>query len=234
MAPILNLLLQIKMLGKSLNIILLTPFCWNWVERKLLGSLLDYKTSHEIWTTLLSTYEQKTNENLHELQKKFFQNVILPDQSLTDFIASLHLILHLILSDLVALSDKTFNEDTIISKLLSSPPEGLDHFCLSGKVYRALNKLYRTLNFVSLKKNSRSRNVFSMKLLLPQVLSILMLQIFVVVFLIVSLVVTLVVFRSVGEIFLLHHEACLPVVVVLLASMIVVHLDLLHDILQQS
>ena len=73
-----------------------------------------------------------------------------------------------------------------------------------------------------------------MKLLLPQVLSILMLQIFVVVFLIVSLVVTLVVFRSVGEIFLLHHKACLPIVVVLLASMIVAHLDLLHDILQQS
>lgn len=54
----------------------------NSVERKRLGSLLDCKTSSEIWTTLLSTYEQKTNENLHELQKKFVQAVMSPESLL--------------------------------------------------------------------------------------------------------------------------------------------------------
>ena len=49
----------------------------NSVERKLLGSLLDSTTSREIWTTLLSLYEQNTSENLHELQKKFFLNSLL-------------------------------------------------------------------------------------------------------------------------------------------------------------
>ena len=49
----------------------------NSVERKLLGSLLDTTTSREIWTTLLSLYEQNTSENLHELQKKFFLNSLL-------------------------------------------------------------------------------------------------------------------------------------------------------------
>ena len=99
----------------------------NSVERKILGSLLDCKTSREIWTTLLSLYEQMTSKNLHDLQKKFFQATILPKQSITDFIASLNLIL----SELAALGDKTFNEHTMISKLLSSLPEGFDHFLTS-------------------------------------------------------------------------------------------------------
>ena len=99
----------------------------NSVERKLLGSLLDCKTSREIWTTLLSLYEQNTSENLHELQKKFFQAVILSEQSITNFIASLNLIL----SELSALGDETFTEDTMISKLLSSLLEGFDHFLTS-------------------------------------------------------------------------------------------------------
>ena len=99
----------------------------NSVERKLHGSLLDCTTSREIWTTLLSLYEQNTRANLHKLQKKFFQAVILPEQSITDFIASLNLIL----SELSALGDETFTEDTMISKLLSSLPEGFDHFITS-------------------------------------------------------------------------------------------------------
>ena len=99
----------------------------NSVERKILGSLLDCKTSREIWTTLLSLYEQNTSENLHDLQKKFFQATILPEQSITEYIAGLNLIL----SELAALGDKTFNEQTMISKLLSSLPEGFDHFLTS-------------------------------------------------------------------------------------------------------
>ena len=99
----------------------------NSVERKILGSLLDCKTSCEIWTTLLSLYEQNTSENLHDLQKKFFQATILPEQSITEFIASLNLIL----SELAALGDKTSNEHTMISRLLSSLPESFDHFLTS-------------------------------------------------------------------------------------------------------
>ena len=88
---------------------------------------MDCKTSREIWTTLLSLYEQNTSENLHDLQKKFFQAAILPEQSITEFIASLNLIL----SELAALGDKTFNDQTMISKLLSSLPEGFDLFLTS-------------------------------------------------------------------------------------------------------
>lgn len=99
----------------------------NSVERKILSSLLDCKTSREIWTTLLSLYEQNTSENLHDLQKKFFQATILPEQTITEYIAGLNLIL----SELAALGDKTFNEQTMISKLLSSLPEGFDHFLTS-------------------------------------------------------------------------------------------------------
>jgi hypothetical protein len=120
MGPILNLLLQIKMLGQSVSI-LLTSFCGTQLNGNYLA--LSWTVRLPVKSGLLCclpTYEHKTNENLHELQKKLFYDVILPEQSLTDFIASLHLILHLILSDLVALSDKTFNEDTIISKLLLS------------------------------------------------------------------------------------------------------------------
>ena len=39
----------------------------NSVERKILGSLMDCTTSREIWTTIMSLYEQNTSENLHDL-----------------------------------------------------------------------------------------------------------------------------------------------------------------------
>lgn len=73
-----------------------------------------------------------------------------------------------------------------------------------------------------------------MKLLLPQVLSILILEILmvVVVFLVNFLMVTVVVFRSVGVGFPLYHEAYLLPVTVLLSFMIVIYLDILHNILQ--
>jgi hypothetical protein len=88
------------------------PITCNLVEQKLLGSFLDCKTSREIWTTLLSTYELKTSENPHELQKKSFQAVIFLEQYVTNYVASVNLILN----KLVALDDKTFNKDTMISK----------------------------------------------------------------------------------------------------------------------
>ena len=123
----------------------------NSVERKLLGSLLDCTTSREIWTTLLSLYEQNTSQNLHELQKKFFQATILPEQSITDFIASLNLIL----SELTALGDETFTEDTMISKLLSSLPEGFDHFLTSWESTLATEQTLMNLKLRLIKEEQK-------------------------------------------------------------------------------
>ena len=164
----------------------------NSIERKILGSLLDCKTSREIWTTLLSLYEQNISGNLHDLQKKFFQATILPEQSITDFIASLNLIL----SELAALGDKTFNEHTMISKLFSSLPEGFDHFLTSWESTPVSEQTLTNLKLHLIKEEQKSKNVLLMKLPLLQVLSI---QTLVVVFLVVSLTVILGV-RIVGEV----------------------------------
>jgi hypothetical protein len=73
---------------------------------------------------MLATYEHKTSKNLHELQKKFFQASIQPRQTMTEYIASLDMIL----SELATLGDKTFTDNVMISKLTSTLPEGFDHF----------------------------------------------------------------------------------------------------------
>jgi hypothetical protein len=96
----------------------------NSVERTLLGTLVDCKTAKEVWDTLIATYEHNSSEDLHELQKQFFQAKIKPGQSLTEYIVSLNMIV----SQLSTLGDKTFTDASMISKLLSSLPEGFDNF----------------------------------------------------------------------------------------------------------
>ena len=96
----------------------------NSVERRVLTPLLQCTTSHEIWTTLLSIYEHKSSADIHELQRRFFNAKIQPEQSLSDYIGDLQLIL----SELTDIGDETFTEDSLISKLTSTLPEGYDAF----------------------------------------------------------------------------------------------------------
>ena len=126
MVLILNKMLLIKKPGKNASISLIL-FSVTQLSAKSLVRFWIVLPLDKFWTTLLSLYAQNTSQNLHDLQKKFFQATILPGQSITDFIGSLNLIL----SELTALGDKTFTEDTMISKLLSSLPEGFDHFLTS-------------------------------------------------------------------------------------------------------
>lgn len=96
----------------------------NSVERKILTPLLQCTTSTEIRTTLLSIYEHKSSADIHELQRRFFNAKIQPEQSLADYIGKLQLIL----SELKDIGDETFIEDSLISKLTSTLPEGYDSF----------------------------------------------------------------------------------------------------------
>ena len=96
----------------------------NSVERRVLTPLLQCTTSHEIWTTLLSIYEHKSSADIHELQRRFFNAKIQPEQSLADYIGELQLIL----SELTYIGNETFTEDSLISKLTSTLPEGYDAF----------------------------------------------------------------------------------------------------------
>ena len=96
----------------------------NSVERRVLTPLLQCTTSHEIWTTLLSIYEHKSSADVHELQRRFFNAKIQPEQSLADYIGELQLIL----SELTDIGNDSFTEDSLISKLTSTLPEGYDSF----------------------------------------------------------------------------------------------------------
>lgn len=96
----------------------------NSVERRVLTPLLQCTTSHQIWTTLLSIYEHKSSADVHELQRRFFNAKMQPEQSLADYIGELQLIL----SELADIGNTTFNEDSLISKLTTNLPEGFDAF----------------------------------------------------------------------------------------------------------
>ena len=96
----------------------------NSVERHILTPLLHCTTSTEIWNTLLSIYEHKSSENVHELQQRFFSAKLQPQQSISEYIGQLQLIL----SELAEIGDTTFNNDTLISKLTTNLLEGFDSF----------------------------------------------------------------------------------------------------------
>ena len=96
----------------------------NSVERRVLTPLLQCTTSHQIWTTLLSIYEHKSSSDIHELQRRFFNAKIKPEQSLADYIGELQLLL----SELTNIGDESFSEDSLISKITSTLPEGYDAF----------------------------------------------------------------------------------------------------------
>ena len=123
----------------------------NAIERKLLGSLVECTTSKQIWDTLLVTYEHKSSQDKHELQKKFFQATIQPRQSLIDYIASLNLIL----SELTAIGDTSFNDDSMISKLTSNLPEGFDHFTTAWESTRAADRSLSNLKLWLLKEEAK-------------------------------------------------------------------------------
>ena len=76
----------------------------------------------QICTTLLSIYEHKSSVDDHELQRRFFNAKIQPEQSLADYIGKLQLIL----SELADIGDTSFNEDSLISKLTTNLPKGFD------------------------------------------------------------------------------------------------------------
>ena len=126
MAHILKLMPQITTLGKSVSI-LLTPFC----ATPLNGNYLVLS-----WTvTLPVNFGLLCCLSTNNTPVKIFMNFRINSFRLLFFLRSPSLIfnasLNLILSELVALGDTTFNEDTMISKLLSSLPEGFDHFLTS-------------------------------------------------------------------------------------------------------
>jgi hypothetical protein len=123
----------------------------NAVERKLLGSLIECTTAKQIWDTLLVTYEHKSSQDKHELQKKFFQATIQPGQSLTEYIASLNLIL----SELTAIGDSNFTDDSMISKLTSNLPEGFDHFTTAWESTPAADRTLSNLKLWLLKEEAK-------------------------------------------------------------------------------
>ena len=128
----------------------ITLLC-NYVERRVLTPLLQCTTSHEIWTTLLSIYEHKSSEDIHELQRRFFNAKIQPEQSLADYIGELQFIL----SELTYIGDETFTEDSLISKLTSTLPEGYDAFLTAWDSTPSYDRTFANLQLRLYKEEAR-------------------------------------------------------------------------------
>lgn len=143
----------------------------NSVERRVLTPLLQCTTSHQIWTTLLSIYEHKSSSDIHELQRRFFNAKIKPEQSLADYIGELQLLL----SELTNIGDESFSEDSLISKITSTLPEGYDafNFCPPGTVLRKMIAPLRIFKSDSTKKKPVLNDASPLKSFLTPLLTIL-------------------------------------------------------------
>lgn len=124
----------------------------NSIERKVLTPLLQCTTSHEIWTTLLSIYKHKSSADVHEVQRRFFQAKIRPEQSLVDYIGELQLLL----SELTAIGDESFTEDSLISKITSTLPQGYDAFLSAWDSYMLMTAHLRICKYDYTKKRPAS------------------------------------------------------------------------------
>jgi hypothetical protein len=88
------------------------------IERQILGPLLTCITAREVWNRLLEEYELNNCDDLHELQRQFFDAKLEQGQTVSQFISRLEFITR----QLRDLGDTSFNDDTMISELTLNLP----------------------------------------------------------------------------------------------------------------
>ena len=108
--------------------ILLTPFCATPLNGNHLALFWSVRLPMKFELLYCLSTKGKPVKIFMNFRRNYFRLLFILEQFLIDFIASLNL------SELAALGDKTFNEDTMISKLSFSLYEGFDHFQTSWKV----------------------------------------------------------------------------------------------------
>ena len=88
----------------------------------MLKHVVSFVTSKQIWDKLKLIHEQNASENVHSLQAEFYKCSMSSEETIVDFLGKLKVII----SQLAARGDTTFNDDAVISKILCSLPDSFD------------------------------------------------------------------------------------------------------------
>lgn len=113
-------------------------------SKKFLAPLTSCITAQDVWDRLLEEHKYKNSENIHELQRQFFDAKIQNGQSISDFIAQLELTI----IELRELGDTSFLDAFMISKLTANLPTGFNGFT---KTWESTSKEEQTLSNLKLR-----------------------------------------------------------------------------------
>ena len=86
-------------------------------------------------------HEQNAYENAHSLQAQFYKSSMNPEETIADFLGKIEVII----SQLAANGDTTFNEDAVISKILCSIPDSLDSLLPAWRMQPSASKTLENL-----------------------------------------------------------------------------------------
>lgn len=81
-------------------------------------------SSHEIWTKLKVIHDQRANDNIHDLQVKFYQCKFKASDGIVSFISKLEVLK----SQLACLRDSSISESNLIAKVFGNLPDYFNHF----------------------------------------------------------------------------------------------------------
>jgi hypothetical protein len=95
------------------------------MDRKFLPPMLGIRSSRQMWTQLLLHYDKRVTQTVHGLQKRFFDLKPTPGKGIRSFLSDINDV-----NDQLRELDvsKAFEEDALISKVLSSLPADFFYF----------------------------------------------------------------------------------------------------------
>ena len=106
------------------------------IDESMLKHVMSCVTSKQIWDKLKFIHEQNASENVHSLQGEFYKCSITSEETIIDFLGKLKVII----SQLAAHGDTTFNDDAIISKILCSLPDSFDSLLPAWRMQPSASK----------------------------------------------------------------------------------------------
>jgi hypothetical protein len=133
--PFILVMLQLRRDNQAVSLLCQT------IDESMLKHAMSFVMSKQIWDKLKLIHEQNTYENVHSLQAEFYKCSMTFEETIDDFLGKLKVII----SQLVARGDTTFNDDAVISKISCSLPDNFDSPLLVWRMQPSASKTLEDL-----------------------------------------------------------------------------------------
>ena len=111
------------------------------IDKSMLKHVMSCVMSKQIWDKLNLINEQKAYENVHSLQAEFYKCSMTSKETIADFLGKIEVII----SQLAAHGDTTFNNDAVISKILCSLHANFDSLLPAWRMQPSASKTLENL-----------------------------------------------------------------------------------------